>query len=50
MKGLLKKVKESHNIALILFAILGVILNETLNLGVEETVLRTLANTIIELL
>jgi len=50
MKNLLKKIKESHNVALLMFALLGLILNEVLNLNVENTALKTLVDTILELL
>ena len=48
MKDLLKKIKKSPNIALALFALLGFLANELLSLGVENTVLRTLVDKLLQ--
>ena len=45
-KDLKKKIKKSHNVALALFALGGLILNELLNLSVENTAIKMLVESI----
>ena len=50
MKNLLDKIKKSDNVALIVFAALGLLLNEVLDLSLENTALQAIADLIISLL
>ena len=50
MKGILKKVKESHNSALVLFGLMGLILNEILGMSFENTALRMMGDWLLNLL
>jgi hypothetical protein len=50
MDKIIKKIKESHNVALALFALLGFIANELLGLGIDNTALRAIGDMLTNLL
>ena len=50
MKKLIDKIKKSDNVALIVFAVVGLLLNEVLNLSLDSTAIQGIADLVLGLL